>query len=321
MQQSLSKGYSGWAQVGILVGLVFAAFFVAGIASIIIWTVMAHGSIFNMQNDMFKPENLNAILVMQCVSTFIIFFLPAYFFAKICYTNSMGFLGFNGKITPKQLGIVVLLVVASLPLIDALATLNKMIPLSKNLRASMDAAEKAYNDQVAVMAQIKTWPQYLVSLFVIAFLPAIFEETLFRGGIQQMLTRWWQKPWLSILFTSLLFSAIHFSWYGFFARAALGGVLGLVFYYGQSIWLNITLHFLNNGFVITSMFVMFKQGKPIDMEDGGTVPLWAGVIGLVLVIGLIKWLKQSSPPIVDTEYPDFDFDNPFKKDEIGLNKS
>ena len=58
----------------------------------------------------------------------------------------------------------------------------------------MDAAEKTYNDQVMVMAQIKTWGQYIVSVFVIAFLPAVFEETFFRGGIQQLLgeARYWQ---------------------------------------------------------------------------------------------------------------------------------
>ncbi len=316
MQKSFSKGFSGWAQVGILIGLLFAAFILAGIVSVAIWAAMAHGPVVEMQTNMFKPENLKAVLVVQCVSTLIIFFLPVFFFAKICYTNSIGFLGFNGKITGKQLLIVVLLVAASLPLIDTLATLNKMIPLPKHLRASMDAAEKTYNDQVAVMAQIKTWGQYLISLFVIAFLPAVFEETFFRGGVQQLLTRWFRIPWLAILLTSLLFSAIHFSWYGFFARAALGVVLGVVFYYGQSIWLNITLHFLNNGFVVTGMFVMYKQGKPIDMEDG-TMPLWAGIIGLVLVIGLIKWFRQVSPPPepLQSLASAYDHNNPFKKDE------
>lgn len=315
MQKSLSKGFSGWAQLGILIGLLFGAFIVAGVVSIAIWAAMAQGSVIDMQTNMFKPENLNAILVIQCVSTLVIFFLPAFFYAKICFTNSISFLGFNGKITWKQLLIVVLLVAASLPLIDTLATLNKMIPLPKHLRASMDAAEKTYNDQVAVMAQIKTWGQYIISLFVIAFLPAVFEETFFRGGVQQLLTRWLRTPWLAIFITSVVFSIIHFSWYGFFARAALGGVLGLVFYYGKSIWLNITLHFINNGFVVTSMFVMYKQGKPIDMEDGGTMPLWAGLIGLALVIELVKWFRKVSPPETEIEYNDADYDNPFKKDE------
>lgn len=315
MQKSLSKGYTGWGQLGILIGLVFGAFIIAGIASIMVWGAMAQGSIMDMQKNMFKPENLKAVLAIQCVSTLIIFFLPAFFYAKICYTNNIGFLGFNGKINYKQLGIVVLLVAASLPLIDSLATLNKIIPLPKNLKASMDAAEKAYNDQVMAMAQIKTWGQYFVSLFVIAFLPAVFEETFFRGAVQQLLARWWRSPITAIVFTSILFSLIHFSWYGFFARAALGAVLGLVFYYGQSIWLNITMHFLNNAFVVTSMFVSFKQGKPIDLEDGGTMPLWAGAIGLALVIWLLKWFRKASPPIADIEYPNFDFDNPFKKDE------
>lgn len=319
MQKSLSKGFSGWSQLWMFIALFFGAMVFSGIASIIIWKLMVHGNMSNMEKDMFKPQNLNATLILQCVSTFLLFFVPTLVFAKICYTNSLGFLGFKGNANWKQLLIVVLLVAVSLPLIGALANLNKMIPLPKHLRASMDAAEKAYNDQVMIMAQIKSWGQYFVSLFVIAFLPAVFEETLFRGGLQQLLTRWIKIPWLAILITSLLFSAIHFSWYGFFARAALGAVLGLVFYYGQNIWLNISLHFLNNAFVVTTMFVLFKQGKPVNMDDDGSnMPLWIGAIGLILVIELIRWFKKVSPPepILDDLYlDDVEYDNPFKNDK------
>lgn len=315
MQKSLSKGFTGWAQMGILIGLLFGAFILAGIASFVIWAAMAHGSIMDMQKNMFNPENLNALLAIQCISTLIIFFLPAFFFAKICYTNSFGFLGFKGPANWKQVLIVVILVAVSIPIIGTLSNLNKMIPLPKNIRLSMDNAEKAYNDQVMAIAQIKTWGQYFVSVFVIAFLPAVFEETFFRGGVQQILTRWWKNPWLAIIITSLIFSAIHFSWYGFFARAALGMMLGLIFYFGQNIWLNITLHFLNNALAVTSMFVTYKAGKPINMDDDYTLPLWTGIVGLIFAIELLKWFKKVSPPQPLLIDDGTDYNNPFKKDE------
>ena len=35
---------------------------------------------------------------------------------------------------------------------------------------------------------------YLIAMIMVAFLPALFEETLFRGGLQNLLSRWFKKP-------------------------------------------------------------------------------------------------------------------------------
>jgi len=44
--------------------------------------------------------------------------------------------------------------------------------------------------------------------------------------------------------TSIIFSIIHLSFYGFLVRFALGIVLGFIFYYSGSLWLSILFHFL-----------------------------------------------------------------------------
>ena len=83
---------------------------------------------------------------------------------------------------------------------------------------------------------------------VIAFLPALFEETLFRGGMQNLFSRWFKKPLLAIVVTSIIFSAIHGSYLGFLSRFALGFLLGWIYYRTGNIWLNIIGHFFNNAF-------------------------------------------------------------------------
>ena len=94
--------------------------------------------------------------------------------------------------------------------------------------------------------------------------PAIFEETFFRGGMQNLLQQWTRKPILAIIITSLIFSAIHFSYYGFIPRVALGVILGLIYYYSGSIWLSIAGHFFNNALVVTQIYIYARQGKPIE---------------------------------------------------------
>ena len=315
MQKIYSKGFNGWSQLAILLGLTGGGIILASIVSIPVWKIMTNGSLLNMEQDLLKTENANAALLMQAISAVFVFFLPAVAFAFICFKNSWGFLGFKEKINPKLLLIVLLIVGCTIPLISLLGELNKAIPLSAVRRAKFDAMEKKYNDLVMAMVQLKTWGQYFISLIIIAVLPAITEEVLFRGGLQNMLTRWLKSPWAAILITSVLFSAIHLSWYGFLARFALGAVLGLIFFQTKNIWLTILAHFLNNGIVVTTMFVMARQGKPMNMAAEENLPWAVGVAALVLVVVLLLWLIKSSPKPVfdenDTDY--FDRNNPFDK--------
>ena len=315
MQKIYSKGFNGWSQLAILLGFAGGGIILASIVSIPVWKIMTNGSLLNMEQDLLKTENANAALLMQAISAVFVFFLPAVAFAFICFKNSWGFLGFKEKINPKLLLIVLLIVGCTIPLIGLLGELNKAIPLSAVRRAKFDAMEKKYNDLVMAMVQLKTWGQYFISLIIIAVLPAITEEVLFRGGLQNMLTRWLKSPWAAILITSVLFSAIHLSWYGFLARFALGAVLGLIFFQTKNIWLTILAHFLNNGIVVTTMFVMARQGKPMNMAAEENLPWAVGVAALVLVVVLLLWLIKSSPKPVfdenDTDY--FDRNNPFDK--------
>jgi membrane protease YdiL (CAAX protease family) len=136
---------------------------------------------------------------------------------------------------------------------------------------------------------------------VLAAAPAVFEEVLFRGGFQQVFVGWTKNKWAGIIITSLLFSAIHFSYFGFLPRVALGMVLGLIFYYSKNIWLNIILHFLNNAFVVTQLYLLSRQGKPIEKTIDETMPIWWGAIGLMLLVVFFRAFRQQSEKVLVAE--------------------
>ena len=123
---------------------------------------------------------------------------------------------------------------------------------------------------------------------------ALCEENLFRGGLQNFLTRSTKLPLLSIIIVSLVFSAVHFSWYGFLSRFFLGFILGFIYHYSGKIWLNIIAHFLNNALAITALYIYKMQGKPLDKaltENGGT---WWGILALPVIIGFLLFFKRIS---------------------------
>ncbi len=299
-------------QLGIFLA-VWGVGIIAGVlASTGIWSMMTGQGALSMEEDMLNPKFTNATKVIQLVSTLFVFFIPALLYAFVCYMNGWLALGFGRKPVIKILGISLLILVASIPAIDALTLLNKNIPLSSSTRAFFDGLEKKYDAQVKIIGDVKSFGQYLLSLFIIGFLPAVFEETLFRGGLQNMFTRWWKSPWSAIIVTSILFSAIHASWYGFLPRIGLGILLGLVFFKTQNIWYSIILHFVNNATVVTFMYINARQNKPID-TNAFSFPWWTAAFSIGALIYLfhhLKKIKQEQMPVeifYDRNNP---FDNP-----------
>lgn len=289
-QQKISPGI----EVLILIGMLIAGLIVGSAVTIPIWMIMTGKGIFNMAKDMLNPAYVNAVKTMQIVSTIIMFFIPAYVTARIVTKKPFAHLGLKGGIKINRTVLAILIMLAALPLVGALAELNKAIPLTASLKKFFDNMESQYAEQVKLMATFKTPTDYIIAIFIIALMPAIVEEVFFRGALQSSITRTIKVPWLAIIITSIIFSVVHFSWYGFIPRVALGMVLGYIFYYTGNLWYSIIGHFFNNALMVTILYYQYMKEKKIDMEVGETAPWWAGVISAAVLIGLFILLKKFS---------------------------
>ncbi len=311
-----SRNFSYPSQFGILLGLIGAGVVIGAIVSFLIWLAITGRGITTMESDILNPKYYSAIMWMQAISTFMMFFLPVYLFALICYKDPTKFMGFNTKFNYKQVIMVLVILVFTFPLSGALAEMTKVIPIPHSWEIYFKAKEAERALQEKALIHINTFPKYLTSMIIIGLLPALFEEVCFRGGIQNILTRWFNGPWIAILLTSIIFSAVHISYYGFFVRFSLGIFLGLIFYYSESLWLNILFHFLYNGVQVTALYLATTSSGNVadhskDIEE--SFPLWAGVIALVIVIfALIRFrelsLAEQKKYVMPKEDPD-DFHN------------
>ena len=288
-----SKNIRYPSQLAILIGLTGGGLIIGSLASLAIWTMMTGQSFPLRAEDILQPKYYKVNMVLQAVSTFFIFFMPVHFFAAICYRKPLQYMGFNFRFNYKQVLLVIGILILTFPLSGALGTLNKILPIPEYWATKFKAMEIAREAQEAALININSFSRFIISLFVIGLLPAIFEETFFRGGLQNLLTRWFKGPWVAIIFTAIIFSLIHLSYYGFLVRFALGVVLGFIFYYSGSLWLNILLHFLFNGIQVTALYVMTMHGvKDKNVEDN--FPVWIGLIALALLVYLFKLFKQTS---------------------------
>jgi membrane protease YdiL (CAAX protease family) len=258
-------------------------------------------------------------------------------YARICHIKAFTHLGFSNDLQERQtpvetvvmqIGLVIMIMLASLPAVGALQELTQMLPWSKTTLLQFKSAEDAYNKQIAVIARMNNFTDYIVSVVVVALLPAVFEEILFRGAIQNLLSRWFKMPVLAIVITAIIFSAIHGSYLGFLSRFGLGFILGWIFYRTGNIWLNIIGHFFNNALALTVLYISSKPGEKIDpskMDEH--FPLWIGVAAVAIIIGLLLVFEKickntATRPGEEVLIPGYNFNNnPFENDIVSIGKN
>ncbi len=298
MYDNNSKGISWTAGFFMLIAFAVAAIFLAALISIPIWTGMTGQNFKDMEKGMSDPANSNAIKVIQFITTILGFLLPAVFTAYLLNRRPMYLLGFTQKINWKQVGIVCAIMITALFVSAFLSYVNERLPISESLKLRFDKMENDYDQQVEAIIGLNSFGEYVLALILMAFLPALCEEALFRGGLQNFLTRSTKMPWLSIIIVSILFSAAHFSFYGFLPRIFLGVILGLLYQYSGRLWLNIIAHFFNNALAVTMIYVLKTQGKSLKEAVGdNSDSAWWGIFLLPAVIGLfIVFRKIAAKP-------------------------
>jgi len=277
-----TKRISYWGQLGILAAFTGAGLIVGGIVSLIPLAGKIDLKDFqgvsgrDIMSSLFVPKNANLLRWVQFLTTLFLFFLPPVFYAWVCHKKAFTHLGFRNKVTASQFLIVILIMIAAIPLSESLGELTQMLPFSKRVFDFFQKAEDEYMKQVLVIGRMNNFIDYLVSLVMLAVLPAVFEETFFRGALQNFLSRWWKMPVLSIIITAIIFSIVHGSYIGFLSRVALGFILGWMYYRTGNIWLNIIAHAMNNAVSLTVLYVKFD----------GSIPFWWGFVSVPVICGL-----------------------------------
>ena len=153
-----------------------------------------------------------------------------------------------------------------------------------------DAAEKA----TQAFLKMDNIGDLLFNLFLIAIIPAIGEEMVFRGVIQKKLKNILRNPHIAIIITAFIFSAIHMQFFGFLPRFFLGIILGYLFYYSGSLWMPIIAHFINNALAVLLMYLPFskKINTDISQLENTEISMIQATIFLIIVLFFIYLYKQ-----------------------------
>ena len=239
--------------------------------------------------DLSDGNTMSVLKWMQACSAIGLFIAPPLLFAY--FTNHK--LGWT-SVNRQQLLLAIAFMLLTLPFINGLAVWNENLHLPSfltSLESLMRQAEAEAMRMTKAFLVMDTPLDLLVNILIIAVIPALGEELLFRGVIQQLFLKWNGKVHLSVWLTAFFFSAVHMQFLGFFPRIILGAILGYMLVWSGSLWLPIVAHFTNNAFaVLVSYFIGIDKVNPSVESmgsEGGSI-FFISLLGGSLFLYLLK---------------------------------
>lgn len=258
---------------------------------------------FSILNNLDNIKEINILKLHQLFNSTGLFIVPPLLFS-IFYGKKEDFLKLTKKsITLKKndffqiLVLTILLMIVAFPFINLLAELNSKLVLPdflSSLQEWMKAKEEQARKVTEAFLNVKSITGLFVNIFVIAIIPAIGEEFMFRGIIQQILHKWTGKVHFSIFLSAILFSALHLQFFGFFPRMLLGAMFGYIFFWTKTLWIPILAHFVNNGGAVILSYYIKQKGLNPDLENYGAnnESYLAGIISFILMIIILLYIKK-----------------------------
>lgn len=118
---------------------------------------------------------------------------------------------------------------------------------------------------------------FWITLLVVALLPAVCEEMMFRGYIFASVRAKF-KPAAAIIFVAIAFGVYHMSLARFFVTALLGASLSVVVYYTGSIFPAMLMHCANNAFSVISYYHEEAVLKIMPFLDEDSFSVTTGIV-------------------------------------------
>jgi membrane protease YdiL (CAAX protease family) len=259
-------------------------------------------------SDLSNPETLRILKYFQVVQSIGVFIIPPFILGWLFHGQVAEYLSLNKPVNFASVLLVLLLSFAASPFINFIGEMNANMQLPEWLSGVenwMKNAEESAAELTEAFLKVDNLGGLFFNIFMVAVLPAIGEELLFRGVIQRIFTNWTKNIHWGVWISAILFSAMHMQFYGFVPRMFLGVLFGYLLVWSGSMWLPIIAHFMNNAIAVVGMYMIDKKLLTPDIEQFGstTDSYYMAVVSVVLIavfMLMVKW--QNSDDKNETRY-------------------
>lgn len=270
--------------------LLLILFVIIGFSFSNILALLLAGLFWDQTQITVLPEAIRFVLLLSSLG---VFFLPAYLYLFLEKNNfsktpkkPVLFTQINLKEHKISIIIIGLISIFIILVIGLIGEWNQQLHFPGSLQKMenwMRAMEDSNQKTIELLTSSPHIGNLFLNLFFMAVLPAICEELFFRGVIQKFFISITKNKHIAIMVTAIIFSTIHFQFFGFFPRLILGIYLGYLAVWSGSLLLPILAHFFHNGI---SLIITYITNQTIPNSDELNMSNISG-IGMLFVISCV----------------------------------
>lgn len=248
-------------------------------------------------NNPANPDYSGALKFIQLFNSIGLFVIPPFLFLSYYKEKPFEYLHLKKGINGRTIFFLLLIYMISIPGMEWLIKFNGQLSLPDALQSIelwMKDAEARAKEMTTVFLTMNGINDLIINLLIIAIIPAIGEELIFRGVLQKQLQGWTKNGHLAVWVTAFIFSAIHLQFYGFLPRLLLGALFGYYYLWTNNLWVPIVAHFINNGTAVVISYATNSTSTDVELEamnrEGSEIYV---IISLLILYLTIKRLKQN----------------------------
>ncbi|TVR43105.1 MAG: CPBP family intramembrane metalloprotease [Bacteroidia bacterium] len=248
-----------------------------------------------------RSVDINLLRYVQILSHLGLFITAALVFAFLMNRRPIVYLQAMHIPKGKSLLISAAIMLVVVPLVFYLTQINQMLTLPESLQGIenwMRRTEDSAQEMTKLLLDVSTVQGLLFNIFMIAVIPAIGEEFIFRGAVQRIFRQWTGSIHVAVIVAAVLFSAMHMQFYGFLPRLLLGMVLGYMMVFTGNIWVPVFAHFFNNALAVTVFFLISGTDSDLDMDSLPEIPYAyiPAILSAILTLFLFRMLARKGNP-------------------------
>lgn len=238
-------------------------------------------------------NSMPAVRILTILQDLILFIMPAIVTALLVTRQPASLLAIDRPVRWVPLMVAIATMLVSIPAMNYVIVLNQKLPLPDELAATLTQLEEQAQTVVTLLMGPHTVPNLIMSILIIGILAGFSEELLFRGGLQRLLTTGGINPHTAIWTTAIIFSIIHFQFYGFVPRMLLGAFFGYALYWTRTLWIPIILHITNNTLYLISQWFTGSETEPSLLDTIGDGSEFISITISIVLTAIGLWALKN----------------------------
>lgn len=253
------------------------------------------------------PESLTGYRISTGAGQLIFILVPTMILVRFATFEPKKFLRLSAPAF-KPVVVSIFSVIALEQMMQIFLAFQEKLPFPEIVQKMMDEFKQIFEELYKFLLTSNSLAEFIFVVTIVALIPSIVEEILFRGLIQRSIEKT-TSPYRSAIITGIIFGAYHFNPFSFVPLAALGIFLGFLTVRTGSVWTSVVVHFVNNFLACLAVyynldddFVGFGTAKSMSNAEL-LFAFWVfGMIFIVSILYLLKITKQKTVEIKPINY-------------------